>query len=318
VGAGPQREAARVAENGVPRPAVLLTSPRAGSAGKLGRARKAMVEAGFEIVGEVPVARHASLAGWISRPPGQRPLIVAAGGDGTVGTAADDLAGTGAVLGVLPLGTANDLARSIGIPMNPVKAAWLLATGEVCTIDAGRILGPAGACRHFVHAATVGVNVSFAKLATKASLRERAGRLTYAIAGARALREYEPFRCELQHEASSETVTLVHLAVVNAPVFGGFLGMRLSSGSLHDHVLDVIAVEHISMGRLVLSAAFALIGVRRRVRGVRTLQLSRLRVLGDRELDVALDGEVLGRLPATFEAAGAALRVVAPRGFAGG
>jgi YegS/Rv2252/BmrU family lipid kinase len=318
VGAFPEREAARGAESAVPRRTVLLTSPNAGNAHRLGAARTAMLEAGFEILREIPVERHDELAGWVARPDGERPLIVAAGGDGTVGTAADDVAGSGAVLGVLPLGTANDFARSIGIPMNPVRAARLLATGTVTTIDAGRMVAESGERRHFVHAATAGLNVSFAKLATKASLRERAGRLTYAIAGARALREHEPFDCELHHDTAAERVTLVHLAVVNAPVFGGFLGMRLSSASLDDRVLDVIAVERISIRRLLLAALYPLLGIRRRVLGVRTLQLSRLRVVGDRQLEVALDGEIRGTIPATFEAAGGALRVVAPRGFEGG
>jgi diacylglycerol kinase family enzyme len=122
-----------------------------------------------------------------------------------------------------------------------------------------------------------------------------------------------------RHEMLAEwRVTLVHLAVINAPVFGGFLGMRLSSASLDDRVLDVIIVERISRRRLLLAAVCPLFGSRRSVRGIRTLRLSRLRVLGDRELDVALDGEILGKIPATFEAAGGVLRVVTPREFAGG
>ncbi|MGH3783629.1 MAG: diacylglycerol/lipid kinase family protein [Pseudonocardiaceae bacterium] len=101
------------ADNGVPRQAVLLTNPNAGSTRGLHRARTALITAGFEILGEVPIEHHPRLAEWLSRK--HPPLVIAAGGDGTVRTAADYLAHTAGVLGVLPLGTSNDFARSLGV-----------------------------------------------------------------------------------------------------------------------------------------------------------------------------------------------------------
>jgi YegS/Rv2252/BmrU family lipid kinase len=234
----------------------------------------------------------------------------AAGGDGTVGTAAGYVVDTDAVLGVLPLGTSNDFARSLDLPTDPVKAACLLASGEVTTVDAGRLVVPGEPPRHFAHAATVGLNVSFARLATKASLRKRLGRLAYAVAGAEAVREQSAFRCELQHDSQVEGLETVHLAIVNAPVFGGFLGLRIRGASLADRVLDVIAVERLPLHRLVLAALQPIVGIPRPLRGIHTLQVPRLRVHSDRHLEVALDGEIRGRIPADFEVAGAALRVV--------
>jgi diacylglycerol kinase (ATP) len=250
------------------------------------------------------------LAGWVSRARKEPLLVVAAGGDGTVGTAADYVADTEAVLGVLPLGTSNDFARSLGLPTDPVKAACLLAAGEVTTIDAGRLVVPGERARHFAHAATVGLNVSFARLATEASLRRRFGRLTYTVAGASALREQEAFRCELRYDGRVERLEVVHLSIVNAPVFGGFLGLRVRGASLDDRALDVIAVQRLPLHRLVLAGLQPILGIRRPLRGIRTLQVRRLRVHSDRDLDVALDGEIRGRIPADFEVAGEALRVV--------
>ncbi len=146
----------------------------------------------------------------------QMPLIVAAGGDGTVGAVTGYVADTGAVLGVLPLGTSNDFARSLGLPTHPVRAARLFATGKIATIDAGRLVVPDAPARHFVHAATVGLNVSFARLATKASMRQRFGRLTYAVAAATALRQRESFGCELYYDGHVEHLELVHLSVASA------------------------------------------------------------------------------------------------------
>jgi len=85
--------------------------------------------------------------------------------------AAGHLAGTENPLGILPLGTGNDFARSLDIPLNPRRAARLLAIGEIARVDLGRLTRPTGAPRYFAHAATVGLNVDFAKLATRASVR---------------------------------------------------------------------------------------------------------------------------------------------------
>jgi YegS/Rv2252/BmrU family lipid kinase len=309
----PASNAADNADNGVPRQVVLLTNPNAGSSRGLHRARSALITAGFEILDEVPVEHHPRLSKWLTR---EHPLlIVAAGGDGTVRTAADYLAHTTSVLGVLPLGTSNDFARSLGVPTDPVRAAHLLATGKISTLDIGRMVTPHGPARHFVHAASIGLNVNFAKLATQASLRRRFRRLTYLIAGAHALREHQPFDCELRHHDHVEHLHLVHLSVINAPVFGGFLGMRIHTVNLHDRVLDVVAVEHLSRGHLVRTALHYLLRNARPVPGVHTLQVDHLAVRTNPPLDIALDGEILATLPADFDVADQALRVVTPTNY---
>lgn len=310
------KEPAAAIDNGVPRRAVLLTSPHAGSAGGLNRARAAMLKAGFSIAEEIPIHNAHDLTGWITRPAEQVPLIVAAGGDGTVGAAADMVTGSGAVLAVLPLGTSNDFARSLGIPTDPVRAARLLASGKISTIDAGQLLVPGQAPRHFVHAATVGLNVSFAKLATQASLRRRFGRLTYAVAAAKALHQHEQFQCPLRYDDGRvEQLRLVHLSVINAPIFGGFLGMRVSGANLDDRALDIIAVEHLSVRRLLQAAAQPILGISRPIPGIHTLHAAHLTVHTSTPHDVALDGELIGTIPADFQVAGDALRVVTPQEF---
>jgi YegS/Rv2252/BmrU family lipid kinase len=298
------------AGSAVPTRAVLLWNPYSGAARRLPRAREALLHAGIEIAGEIPIDHHERLADWVSRAREQPLLVVAAGGDGTVGTATDYVAGTDAVLGVLPLGTSNDFARSLGLPTDPVEAARLLAVGEVTTVDAGRLVVSGQPARHFAHAATIGLNVSFARLATKASLRKRLGRLTYALAGAAAVRQRRAFRCELHYGGRADKLETVHLSIINAPVFGGFLGLRVRGASLDDRVLDVIAVERLPLHRLLLAALQPILGVRRPLRGIRTLQVPHLRVHSDQDLEVALDGEIRGRIPADFEVADAALRVV--------
>jgi undecaprenyl-diphosphatase len=300
-------------DNDLPREVVLLTSDSAGSSDQLDRARAALADGGFRVLAEVPVEDRDRLARWLTDSP---PLFLAAGGDGTVGAVADLLAGGPGTLGVLPLGTSNDFARSLGIPLDPAGAVGLLRHGKVARIDAGRLNGHDGRARHFVHAATVGLNVDFAKLATLGSMRKRYGRLTYVVAAVRALRHRTCFECTFVHEdGSRESFELLHLAVINAPAFGGALGAELDGADVDDRLLDVLAVQDMPVPRLLVATARAMLGRRRPVRGVRTLQVRTLQVHTDKSLQVALDGEVIGELPGEFEVAGDALQVVVPTDY---
>jgi len=296
------------------REVVLVTSPNAGRAAKLDRARAALASLGFRVRAELGVGQVSGL-GETTTGQGDRPMVVAAGGDGTVGAVADQLANTGVVLGVLPLGTSNDFARSLGIPMRIEDAARLLREGKVSTVDLGRLDAPGEAPKHFVHAATVGLNVSFAKLATQASLRHRLGRLTYAVAAAAALRRRRPFVCTITSEGSSTTSRLMQLAVINAPVFGGFLGLKVRGADPDDRRLDVLAVEELPPHRLIQAGLYQLLPITRPIKGVRALHVPAMKVGCEEPLEVALDGEVAARLPADFFVAGKALRVVTPLAF---
>ena len=108
--------------------AVLVTSARAAGWRDLAAARRAMRRHGLAITAELDVAKTGSLAELLEAD--LPVLVIAAGGDGTVGTVADCLAGTRHVLGVLPLGTSNNFARSLGIPLDPRRAAALLIHGQ--------------------------------------------------------------------------------------------------------------------------------------------------------------------------------------------
>ena len=167
---------------------VLVASPHAGRSHHLERARAALAANGLSIARELPIRQLSDLGPLLRDSSGDGWLVIAAGGDGTVGAVSNYVANTRAVLGILPLGTSNDFARSVGIPMKIEKAVRLFTEGKVATVDVGRFVVAGEEPRHFVHAATAGLNVSFAKLATRASVRRRLGRLTYAVAGALALR----------------------------------------------------------------------------------------------------------------------------------
>jgi undecaprenyl-diphosphatase len=304
-----------VSPEDLPKELVIVFSPHAGHSSGLTVARRGVEQLGLSVIAELKIEELDKLTDLMHGPDGRPRLVVAAGGDGTVGALADVLANTDGILGVLPLGTSNDFARSLGIPVDPQRAAELLARGKVSTIDLGRLVVPGERPRHFVHAATIGLNVNFAKLATRASIRAHLGRLTYVAAALAALRDRPTFECDLHHDGRSEHFRLAQLSVINAPIFGGALGMRVGGVNLDDRLLDVIAFEALPLHRIALAAIFLLLHVDREVRGVHALHLSQLKVDTDRPLDVALDGEVIGTVPGDFEVADEALRIVTPLDF---
>lgn len=163
--------------------------------------------------------------------------VIAAGGDGTVGAAATCAALAGLPLGILPLGTSNDIARSLNIPMDIMAAATLIANRQVTLVDAGQAFAlrersakPGARWRaffqrrspeptltdpllaeperldmmeaapgvSFLHALTLGLNVEFARLATDETRRAQWGALTYAASAIEALTHARPIRLRLR------------------------------------------------------------------------------------------------------------------------
>jgi len=293
--------------------AVLVVSPNAGRSRGLDCARREIDRQGIEISAELSIDSIDRLPELLRTAAGEPRLVIAAGGDGTVGSVASRLAGTDSVLGVLPLGTGNDFARALGIPLRPRPAAELLATGEVQDVDLGRFTSPSRAPLYFAHAATAGLNVNFSKLATQASVRARLGRLTYLVAAVYALRERPTFRCTLRHDGGAEDLTLSQLSVIVAPVIGGSLGLTLRSPSPADGRLDAVALGDVPPLRVLWAGMRVLMGNKRAVDGVRAMRVESLGVDCEQALALTLDGELAATLPGEFDTLPRAIRVITPR-----
>jgi YegS/Rv2252/BmrU family lipid kinase len=297
----------------VPRRAVLLRSARSGAAAKLDEARDELTARGVEVLRELDIEEADRLRALLDEAGDDPPLVLAAGGDGTTGSAANIVAGTSALLAVLPMGTSNDVARSLGIPPDPVEAVAALVDGEAIAVDAGRAELDDGTSRLFLNAATAGLNVAFAKIATSGSVRDTFGGLTYPVSAALALRRYAPFECTIEDDRGSRTMSIVHLSISNATVFGGVLGMRVPGADISDGLLDVIAIEALPAAQLALAVAGTAIGRHTPVRHVHSSQVRALSVRAAAGQEVAVDGEVIGELSARFTALPDAVHVVVPR-----
>ena len=307
-----RHEVSRSGTSAPPTEAVLVVSPHAGNSRGLARARRTLERYGIVIGEELEIQAIDRLPELLRSGTGEPRMVIAAGGDGTVGSVAERLAGAENILGVLPLGTGNDFARALDIPLNPRRAAEQLATGEVSSVDLGLLTRDGQPPAYFAHAASVGLNVNFAKLATRASVRARLGRLTYLAAAVYAIREQGSFTCTLEYDGVVEELALQQLAVISAPVIGGSLGLNIRGPFPDDHRLDVLAIGKVPPWRLLRAGAFLLLGIKRPVAGVQAMHVDSLVVESRRPLALALDGELDGSLPGQFETVPGAIRVITP------
>ena len=199
--------------------AIVVHSPHSGRSALLSQALTHIQEAGVHISQVISIAELDGLpaqgASW--RAQGID-IAIAAGGDGLVGGVVTHIAESGLPLGILPLGTANDIVRTLNIPLDIAQAAQLFISGKELEIDIGAAQ-PAEQAPHptnpspegpvlsriplqkhgyFVHALIAGLNVQFARLATNVVTRQRYGRFTYSLAALDVLRNHRSLDVDIQ------------------------------------------------------------------------------------------------------------------------
>jgi diacylglycerol kinase (ATP) len=275
----------------MPRKAIVIHSPYSGKSGQLYAALAHLRESGVEILSTISIAEldHLPAQGMRWKQGGIE-IAIAAGGDGLIGGVITHIAESGLVLGILPLGTANDIARSLNIPQDIQQAAQVIANGAVQEIDIG-VARPSEQAPHlaskgqqrpvlshvgqekqsyFAHTVTIGLNVQFARIATNIATRRRYGRLTYPVAAIETLKYYDGLDATLQFEGLAlprdttsasnpdndinEPYTLhcraLQVTVINAPIFGGQWNLALPNVSLNDRLLDIVVVEEFEFARI--------------------------------------------------------------------
>lgn len=168
----------------------------------LRRSGVAVVDGGCEDAAALPDAIR-DAAGRVDR-------VVVGGGDGTLNAALPGLLDAGLPLGILPLGTANDLARTLGIPTGLEAAAEVIAAGRTRRIDVGEVNG-----RPFFNVASVGFGVDLTRALTRDAKR-RWGKVGYAVAALRALGRLRPFHAEIVEGGETQDSRTVHIAVATA------------------------------------------------------------------------------------------------------
>jgi YegS/Rv2252/BmrU family lipid kinase len=293
---------------------LLLVNPAAGG-GRAGRllspVQAALERHGLSVRAEP--TRDLQHARELARAAARDGEIVAClSGDGMIGAVADSLREIpGAVLGVLPGGRGNDLARVLGIDRDAVSACATVAAGRTRTLDLGETGGKA-----FVGIASAGFDSDANRIANQAPAR--LGNLVYAYGALRALVGWRPARFTVTLEPDAEPplrqtheIVGYSVAAANSRAYGG--GMLLAPDALlDDGALDVIAIERVSKLRFLANLPKVFAGRHVQLDSVRCWRAREVEIAADRAFALYADGDPLADLPARVRAVPAAVSVLAP------
>lgn len=233
--------------------------------------------------------------------------VVVAGGDGTVNAAAAAVAAIGRPLGVLPFGTANDFAHTLGIPIDAGAAAELVADGTTRRIDLGRAND-----RVFLNAASLGLPVTVTERQDP-GLKRILKSFSYVVATMKAVRETRRFTVWITVDGQRTELKAVQVTVGNGVRFGG--GMRVGSApAIDDGLLDVFAVEAETLLELARIAGAVRLGLHEDDPHLRTFRGRDVRIETKREMPISTDGDISTTTPCDFSVERDALEVFVPEG----
>jgi diacylglycerol kinase (ATP) len=224
-------------------------------------------------------------------------LLIVGGGDGTISHVVDHVANTELVLAILPLGTTNNFARSLNIPLELPAAIEMAATSRARRIDLGNISGDL-----FTNVAGVGLSARIATTVTN-GIKRRFGRAAYVLVGLACFVRHKPFRATIRDINGGLQVHLEthQLIIANGRYHGGKL--LASDASVDNRELIIFALG----GRSKFSFAKHLLdfylGRRKKVAHASYMIGRDFEIITDREQPVELDGEVTLMTPlhATIE-----------------
>ena len=286
------------------RRALLLVNPRARQ-GTAVEAAVARLTAGGIAVRPETFSAGTEAADDIARLATDADLVVIAGGDGTLSRSAGALLKTGLPLGILPTGTANDLARTLEIPTNLVAAADVIVAGRRRRIDVGSV----NDCTFF-NVATIGLGVDLAHT-LDSDLKRRWGRLSYAIAAAKVMMRARPFRAWIRENGMETKVRTLQVAVGNGRFYGGGTVVE-ENAAIDDGHLDLYSLEFESVVKLALMMRAFRTGGHGAWDDVRSLKGLEFEIRTRKPRKVNADGELVTETPALFKIHPAALEVFTP------
>lgn len=234
--------------------------------------------------------------------------VIVAGGDGTINEAIQGLAGTKARLGIIPRGTANVLARELGLPLDDEQAAVVAARGKSHKIYLGLAIDETTQeRRHFVLMAGIGLDASVVRR-VQPSLKKRIGKGAFWISGLSHLATWNPRRFTL--EIDNEKYTSTFAAIGKAARYGGDLSIT-PGARLDQREFEICIIETMSRLRYLHLLSYAMReGMPRDKPEVRFVKATSVKAYGDAQVQV--DGELIGHLPMRFEIAPHSLEVIVP------
>ncbi|WP_314373757.1 diacylglycerol kinase family protein [Sphingomonas paucimobilis] len=231
-------------------------------------------------------------------------LLILGGGDGTISGLVDLMVGHDVMLGVLPLGTANSFARSLGIPLDIEGAVEVIRTGRPRRIDLGMIDND-----YYANCAAMGISPKIAETVPH-GLKRVAGRLGYLGWAAYQFLRFRPFTLIVEQNGARERLRVVEVRISNGPYHGGT--ELVESAEVDSGEIVVQAVCGHVKRRLLVNWAASILRSDYRKEKVREFRGREIRINTIPPLPISIDGEVLAHTPVTARIAPGIIEVIAP------
>ena len=291
----------------LPRSAVLIVNARSRKGRKLFRqAARKLKAAGVTLTATHALRDPSKLQPTVRKAVKDgAEMVIVGGGDGSLSCAVDDVVRHDTVFALLPLGTANSFARSLGIPLDLDGAIDVIANGERRRIDLGMIDDD-----YYANCAAIGISPLIAETVPH-NLKKIGGRAGYLGWAAWKFTRFKPFKLTVGEGEDAETVDAVEVRIAN----GGFHGGTelVDEAEVDSGEIVVQAVIGNARHRLLWSWFASVLRLRARTATTREFHGTSLRIATDPPLPISIDGEVLARTPVTARVARAAIEVAAPR-----
>lgn len=233
------------------------------------------------------------------------PMVIIGGGDGSLSSAVDELVDRDCVFALLPLGTANSFARTLGIPLDLDGAIATIADGQRRRVDLGVIDGD-----YFANSAAMGLS-PLVGATVPHKLKKVLGRFGYLIwAGIQAVR-FKPFHLTIEIGGERHEMDALEVRIANGGFHGGV--EVVDAAEVDSGEIVVQAVTGREKNRLLWNWIGILLRLDSRKETVLDFHARSMRLITDPPLPISIDGEVLGHTPATVEVAERAIDVVVPK-----
>ena len=287
------------------RRALVLFNPKARRGGESIKPVVERLEAGGLAVTVEPFEALPEIARDIVRLRNTADLVVMCGGDGSVSSAAMAVMESGLPMGIIPMGTANDLARTLAIPIDLQEAAEVIVKGRTRRIDMGTVNGHA-----FFNVASIGLSTKLDQ-GLDPALKRRFGRLGYALAAIKVLAGASRFRARIAEKGQVTDVETYQIAVGNGRHYGGGNVVE-ETAEIDDGHLDLYSLEMSNLWKLALMIRSFRSGRHGAWKEVRTARCVEFDIETKAPMPVNADGEIVTSTPAHFKVHPRAISVFTP------
>jgi diacylglycerol kinase (ATP) len=232
--------------------------------------------------------------------------FISAGGDGTVHYIAQNLAGTDCNLGIIPMGSGNDIIRTLNIKKDLAENVRIIKQGRISRID----LGLFNHKIYYVGIAGSGFDSEANRFANETRLPLK-GKALYNFAAYKTLLTYKPKIFKVKYDGVERNIDVMMMAFANLKYFGG--GMKIAPGAdPFDNILDICVIKKMSKISFAKSIPKVYEGTHLELPTVETFRTKEIDIECESKLDVYGDGEYLGRLPANFKTSPKMLNIFVP------